>query len=84
VNFLKDGMEVSASVHEHLIVDVSIPAIIELKVTYTEPGIRGDTSKAGTKPATLETGAVIRVPLFINTNDILRVDTRTGSYVGRA
>lgn len=84
VNYLKDGTEVSASVHEHLIVDVSVPVVIELKVTYTEPGIRGDTSRAGTKPATLETGAVIRVPLFINTGDILKVDTRTGTYTGRA
>lgn len=84
VTYLKDGMEVNASVHEHLIVDLSIPAIIELKVAYTEPGIRGDTARAGTKPATLETGAVIKVPLFINLNDVVKVDTRTGTYVGRA
>mgnify|MGYP001279221886 CR=1 FL=1 len=84
VTYLKDGMEVSASVHEHQIVDLSIPAIIELRVEYTEPGIRGDTARAGTKPATLETGAVIKVPLFINLNDVVKVDTRTGTYAGRA
>jgi elongation factor P len=82
--FLKDGMEVTTSQHNHQIVDITIPPFVNLEVTYTEPGIKGDTAKGGSKPATLETGAVIRVPLFINTGDIIRVDTRTTSYAGRA
>ena len=55
-----------------------------LKITDTDPGVRGDTASGGGKPATLETGAVVRVPLFIETNEIVKVDTRTGEYVGRA
>jgi elongation factor P len=56
---------------------------VELAIESTEPGVRGDTSKGGMKPATLETGATIQVPLFVDTGDIVRVDTRTGSYVSR-
>ncbi len=82
--FLKDGMEISASTHGGNIVGVSLPAFVDLKITYTEPGIKGDTAKGGSKPATLETGAVTRVPLFINTGDIIQIDTRTGEYAGRA
>lgn len=84
VKFLKDGMEVTASVHNETVVDVTVPTTIDLKVTYTEPGIKGDTAKGGSKPATLETGTVMRVPLFVNTNDVIRIDTRTGLYAGRA
>jgi elongation factor P len=84
IKFLKDGMEVTASTHNHRIVDVTIPTTVDLRVRYTEPGIRGDTAKGGSKQATLETGFVIKVPLFINTDDIIRVDTRTASYAGRA
>ncbi len=81
--FLKDGMEITASFHKDLIIAVTLPAFVALKVTYTEPGIKGDTAKGGSKPATLETGAVVRVPLFINTDDIIRIDTRTGDYASR-
>jgi elongation factor P len=63
---------------------VSPPNFVHLKVTDTDPGLRGDTSSGGTKAATLETGAVIRVPLFINVGEVLKVDTRTGSYVSRS
>ena len=56
---------------------------VELEITYTEPGLQGDRSSAGTKPATVETGAEIQVPLFINTGDKLKVDSRDGSYLGR-
>jgi elongation factor P len=63
---------------------VSPPNFVELAVTDTDPGVRGDTSGGGGKPATLETGAVVRVPLFINIGDVLKVDTRTGEYVSRA
>jgi elongation factor P len=63
---------------------VSPPNFVTLKVIETDPGIRGDTSGGGSKPATVETGAVIRVPLFINVDDVLKIDTRTGEYVERA
>jgi len=82
--FLKDGMEITASVHKDQIVGINLPSTVNLKVTYTEPGIKGDTAKGGSKPATLETGAIIKVPLFINTDDIVMVDTRNGGYAGRA
>jgi elongation factor P len=65
-------------------ISVTPPNFVHLKVTNTDPGLRGDTSSGGSKAATLETGAVIRVPLFINTGDMLKVDTRTGEYVSRA
>lgn len=82
--FLKDGIEVTVSIYKEKIVGIALPPFIELKVTYTEPGIKGDTAKSGSKPATLETGAVITVPLFVNADDIIKVDTRTGDYSGRA
>ncbi|NIR60285.1 MAG: elongation factor P [Gammaproteobacteria bacterium] len=63
---------------------VSPPNFVYLKVTDTDPGVRGDTSSGGSKPATLETGAVVRVPLFIEVGDLLKIDTRTGEYVSRA
>ena len=63
---------------------VEPPTFVELAVVETEPGVRGDTATNVTKPATLETGAVIKVPIFINEGDLLRVDTRTGEYLERA
>ena len=65
-------------------ISVTPPNFVLLKVTETDPGVRGDTSGGGGKPATLETGAVVRVPLFIDIDEIIKVDTRTGEYVGRA
>jgi elongation factor P len=62
---------------------IELPASVELKITYTEPGLQGDRSSAGSKPATLETGVEIQVPLFINQDEKVRVDTRDGSYLGR-
>jgi elongation factor P len=63
---------------------VTAPNHVELEVTETDPGLKGDTAQGGTKPATLSTGAVIKVPLFMNQGDVVRVDTRTGEYLGRA
>lgn len=63
---------------------VTPPNHVELEVTETDPGLKGDTAQGGTKPATLSTGAVVKVPLFVNIGDVLRVDTRTGEYLGRA
>ncbi len=62
---------------------VQAPSFVELRITQTDPGIRGDTAQGGTKPATLETGAVVKVPLFIEEGEVIRVDTRKGEYVGR-
>ena len=59
------------------------PFFVELEVTHTEPGFKGDTATGGTKPATLETGALVHVPLFINVGDVIRIDTRTGEYMER-
>ncbi len=64
-------------------VSLELPNFIELAVARTDPGVRGDTAQGGTKPATLETGAVVQVPLFLNEGDIVKVDTRTGEYLGR-
>ena len=63
---------------------VSAPNFIELEVVETDPGLKGDTAQGGSKPATLSSGAVVRVPLFINEGEVLKVDTRTGEYVSRA
>jgi elongation factor P len=82
--FLKEGLVISILFHQGEPVDVSLPTFVELKVIETEPGARGDTVSGASKPAKLETGAVIQVPLFINVSDLLRIDTRTGAYVERA
>ncbi|MBM2830222.1 MAG: translation elongation factor [Gammaproteobacteria bacterium] len=63
---------------------VSAPTFVMLKITETDPGIRGDTATGGSKPATLETGAIVKVPLFVELGEIIKIDTRTGTYVGRA
>lgn len=82
--FLKENTEVSVTIYEGDILDIRLPIFITLKVAETEPGTRGDTVKAGTKNAKLETGANIQVPLFINRGDLIKIDTRTGEYIGRA
>jgi elongation factor P len=84
MDYVKENDEVTASLHEGKIIGIRPPLFVELKVMHTEPGIRGDTAKGGSKPATLETGLTLQVPLFINQGDILKVDTRSGGYVGRA
>ena len=81
-NFLLESMAVQIAFNEGAALYLELPVTVELVVS-TEPGLQGDRSSAGTKPATLETGAEIQVPLFINTGDKLKVDTRDGSYLGR-
>ncbi len=83
VNFLKDGATVELEMHEERVLDVALPPSIELEVTETAPGFKGDTAAGGTKPATVETGLVVNVPLFISNGDTIRVDTRTSGYVER-
>jgi elongation factor P len=84
VNYLKESVEVEILFNGTEIINVEIPIFVNLKVTETEPGFRGDTATGANKPATLETGAIINVPLFINVGDILKIDTRIGGYVERA
>jgi elongation factor P len=83
VNYLKDGMELEVLMHEGEPVGVEMPLNVVLEVSHTEPGFKGDTATGGTKPAQLETGLTIQVPLFVNTGDKIRVDTRDSSYVER-
>jgi elongation factor P len=82
--YLKEEMVVTIVSHRGSPLTVEVPTFVELAVAETDPGVRGDTASGGSKPATLETGAVIQVPLFINVGDRLRVDTRTGNYIERA
>ena len=82
--WLKDGVICIVTLWNGEPLLVTPPAHIELKVVETDPGLRGDTATGGQKPAKLETGAVVRVPLFINEGEVLRIDTRTGEYVSRA
>ncbi len=81
--YLKENIEVTALMHKGRVLSLEPPIFIDMKITSTEPGIRGDTSRAGTKPATTETGMTITVPLFISEGDIVRIDTRTKEYAGR-
>ncbi|MFC1666651.1 elongation factor P [Candidatus Omnitrophota bacterium] len=84
VNYLKENAEVSALVYKNKIIALEPPIFIDLKIVSTEPGIRGDTSRSGTKPAKTESGMTVLVPLFINEGDVVRIDTRTKEYTGRA
>lgn len=84
LKFVKENMEVTICSFKGNVFAVEPPNFVELEVTHTEPGFKGDTSSGATKPATLETGATIYVPLFINIGDILRIDTRSGEYMSRA
>lgn len=83
IDFLKENMTIWLLQHAGTILGVEIPNFVDLEVVETEPGFRGDTATGGSKPAKLETGAVIKVPLFINKGDIIKVDTRTRTYIER-
>jgi elongation factor P len=84
VNYLKDEMIIDILFFEERPVGVELPNTVILKVTYTEPGLKGDTTGKATKPATLETGYTLQVPLFIQMDELIKVDTRTGKYIERA
>jgi elongation factor P len=83
-DWLKDGMNCTVMLWNGTPLHVTAPSHVELKVVETDPGMRGDTATGGSKPAKLETGANVRVPLFISEGEIIRVDTRTGEYIARA
>ncbi len=82
-DFLKDGMRVAVQFHEGTPIGIDLPAHVELAVEETDPGFKGDTATGTTKPATLETGATVNVPLFVNPGDVIRIDTRDRRYIGR-
>ncbi len=82
--YLQENVEVEVLFHNGKPIGVEVPIFVELKVAQTEPGVRGDTASGGSKPAVLETGMTVQVPLFINEGDVLRIDTRTGKYIERA
>ncbi|MBN1152350.1 MAG: elongation factor P [Dehalococcoidia bacterium] len=84
VKFLKDGLTLEVLMHGGNVVSVELPTAVELAVVETEPGFKGNTATGGTKPAKLESGATVQVPLFISVGDVLKVDTRTGSYLEKA
>jgi elongation factor P len=81
--WLKENDTLSLLQYDGRILGVELPIAVELEVTYTEPGFKGDTATGGSKPATLETGVVVDVPLFINQGERIRIDTRTGRYMER-
>lgn len=82
-NYLLDNQQAVVATHEGEVLFVELPASVELTISHTDPGLQGDRSTGGTKPATLETGYEIQVPLFLNTGDKIKVDTRSGSYLSR-
>jgi elongation factor P len=82
-NYLLDNAEVAIAVHEGTPLFIELPTSVELVISHTDPGLQGDRSTGGTKPATLETGAEIQVPLFVTTGEKVKVDTRDGRYLGR-
>ena len=84
VKYLKENEVVDVLVAENNTLGVELPIFAKLEVVQTDPGVRGDTASGGTKPASLETGAIVQVPLFIETGNVLKIDTRTDSYVERA
>jgi len=83
-DFMVENMEVKVMFYRGRPIDVEVPNFLELEIVETDPGVRGDTASGGTKPAKLETGAVVKVPLYIETGERIRVDTRTRTYIERA
>jgi elongation factor P len=84
LKYLKENMGCEGLVDQDRIISVELPLFVELEITRTDPGVRGDTAQGGTKPATLETGAVVQVPLFLEEGDVIRVDRREDKYIERA
>lgn len=83
-DYLLENFNATVALHDGVPLYVDLPAAVELEISQTDPGVQGDRSTGGTKPATLETGAEVQVPLFITTGERIKVDTRSGDYLGRA
>jgi elongation factor P len=84
LNYLKEGNTVEVTSYKGEVVGIEMPITVELAVTETDPGFKGDTATGGSKPATLETGLTVQVPLFVNEGDVIKVDTRSGTYLERS
>lgn len=84
LKFVKENEMVTVCSHNGNVFAIEPPLFVELQITETEPGFKGDTAQGATKPATVETGAVVYVPLFVNQDDVIKIDTRTGDYLSRA
>jgi elongation factor P len=82
-NYLKENMEIKVLYYKGQPINIDIPMFVELAISRTDPGVRGDTASGGSKPATLETGAAIKVPFYLNEGDVVKVDTRTGTFIER-
>jgi elongation factor P len=83
INYLKENMEIKVLYHKGQPINIDVPMFVELAIAKTDPGVRGDTASGGSKPATLESGAVIKVPFYLNEGDVVKVDTRTGIFIER-
>jgi len=83
INYLKENMEIKVLYHKGQPINIDIPMFVELVIAKTDPGVRGDTASGGSKPATLETGAVVKVPFYLNEGDVIKIDTRTGTFIER-
>lgn len=83
VSYLKENMEIKVLYHKGMPINIEVPMFVELAIAKTDPGVRGDTASGGSKPATLETGAVVKVPLYMNEGDVVKIDTRSGTFIER-
>ena len=83
INYLKENMEIKVLYHKGQPINIDLPMFVELAIAKTDPGVRGDTASGGSKPATLESGAVIKVPFYLNEGDVVKVDTRTATFIER-
>jgi elongation factor P len=83
INYLKENMEIKVLYYKGAPINIEVPMFVELAIAKTDPGVRGDTASGGSKPATLETGAVVKVPFYLNEGDLVKVDTRTGTFIER-
>ena len=83
ISYLKENMEIKVLYHTGMPINIEVPMFVELAIARTDPGVRGDTASGGSKPATLETGAVVKVPLYMNEGDVVKIDTRTGTFIER-
>jgi elongation factor P len=83
INYLKENMEIKVLYYKGRPINIDVPMFVELAIARTDPGVRGDTASGGSKPATLETGAVVKIPFYLNEGDVIKIDTRTGTFIER-
>jgi elongation factor P len=83
INYLKENMEIKVLYYKGQPINIDVPMFVELAIAKTDPGVRGDTASGGSKPATLETGAVVKIPFYLNEGDVIKIDTRTGTFIER-